>query len=148
MNLVEREHDELANSAFKKQAVHHRQYHPDDYYKQEKNVEPIKERIDLTEKEFVDGELANSSKFKKAAVHQREYQPEDVNDLIIQYYKQEVPDKQSIRISDKDYADGKEMDTSKFRQSAIHQRQYKPEDVRTLFNSVFQRTSQTNSELG
>ena len=92
--------------------------------------------------------LRESENRRGKSLHQREYQPEDVNDLIIQYYKQEVPDKQSIRISDKDYADGKEMDTSKFRQSAIHQRQYKPEDVRTLFNSVFQRTSQTNSELG
>ena len=83
----------------------------------------------MSEKELVDGEIANSSKFKKQAVHQRDYQPEDVNNLIIQYYKQEVPDKQSIRISDKDYADIKEMDTSKYRQSATHQRQYKPEDV-------------------
>ena len=79
----------------------------------------------MSEKELVDGEIANSSKFKKQAVHQRDYQPED-------YYKQEVPDKQSIRISDKDYADGKEMDTSKYRQSATHQRQYKPEDVRVV----------------
>ena len=61
----------------------------------------------MSEKELADGELANSSKFKKQAVHQREYQPEDVSYLLNQYYKQEVPDKQSIRISDKDYVDGK-----------------------------------------